>query len=137
MNRKHPLRILIADDIAQWRVTANSILKAKANWQVVGEASNGLQTVQMTAELFPDLVLLDIGMPILNGIEVARQIHEAHPTTKIIFLTQENDADVRQAALATGADEYVLKTNAASELMSSIETVCGLIPAIIPPPTRQ
>ncbi|HST12036.1 MAG TPA: response regulator transcription factor [Terriglobales bacterium] len=136
MRQMHRLRILIVDDLALWRAKTHSLLKPKPNWQVVGEACNGLQAVQRTAELSPDLVLLDIGMPILNGIEAAKQIHSAFPSTKIVFLTQDHDADVRKAALENGADQYVLKANAASELLPAIENVCGSTAALITPPTQ-
>ena len=102
-----------------------------------GEACNGQQAVQRTAELSPDLVLLDIGMPILNGIEAAKRIRSAFPGTKIIFLTRDHDADVRKAALDTGAGQYVLKANAASELLPAIDAACGLTAARITPPTQQ
>jgi two-component system, NarL family, response regulator NreC len=130
------LRILIADDHAQWRAKAHSLLNPRPHWQVVGEACNGIETVQRTADLSPDLVLLDIGMPILNGIEAAKQIRIACPGTRIIFLTQDHDADVRRAALDTGADQYVLKANAATELLSTIEAVFGLTAALITLPTQ-
>ena len=136
-NQKLPLRILVADDVAQWRVETHTLLKAKPHWQVIAEACNGLQAVQRTAELFPDLVLIDIGMPILNGIEAAKRIREALPATRIIFLTQENDADVRRAAFANGADEYILKVNAATELLPAIEAVCGSNADILTASTRQ
>ena len=137
MRQMHRLRILVADDIAQWRAKAHSLLKARPGWQVVGEACNGQQAVQRTAELSPDLVLLDIGMPTLNGIEAAKQIRNASPSTRIIFLTQDNDPDLRKAALDTGADQYVLKASAASELLPAIEAVCRLTAVLIAPSTQQ
>jgi len=137
MRQIHPLRILIVDDHGEWRVKTHFILEAKPTWEVIGEACNGLQAIQLTSELFPDLVLLDIGMPILNGVEAARRIREAFPTTKVIFLTQEDDADIRKAAFAAGADEYILKANAATDLVPAIEAVYGLSIAFITPSTRQ
>ena len=116
-----PLRILLVDDIPQWRDKVRSILKANSQWQVVGEACNGLEAVQRTAELRPDLVLLDIGMPILNGIEAARQIRQHSPAIKVIFVTQEDDVEVRGTAFDAGAEGYVLKTNAATELLHTVD----------------
>jgi len=115
------IRILVADDVAEWRVGVRSILRARPEWQVIAEASDGLQAAQMTAELRPDIVLLDIGMPNLNGIEAAKRMRQVSPDSKIIFVTQENDTEVRMAALATGAKEYVIKANVASELLPAVE----------------
>jgi DNA-binding NarL/FixJ family response regulator len=82
------------------------MLQAHSEWQLVGEASDGLEALQKTKELQPDLILLDIGLPRLNGIEAARQIRQMVPTTTILFLTSVNDADVMQAALSSGANGY-------------------------------
>ena len=75
----------------------------------------------MTKELLPDLVVLDIGMPVLNGIEAAERIWQASPNSRIIFATQNHDAGTRREALAMGAEAYVLKASAGSELLPAIE----------------
>ena len=121
MKQESPFRILVADDFAEWRVRVRSMLQTRPEWQVIGEASDGLEAVQRTTELQPDLVLLDIGMPILNGIEAAKRIRQDSPSSRIIFVTQETDADIRAAALATGAKGYLLKVNAMSELLPAVE----------------
>jgi DNA-binding NarL/FixJ family response regulator len=121
MKRESPLRILVADDFAEWRVRVRSMLQARPEWQVIGEACDGLEAVQRTTELRPDIVLLDIGMPMLNGIEAAKRIREHSPSSRIIFVTQESDADIRTAALATGAEGYLLKAHAMNELLPAVE----------------
>ena len=91
--------------------------------QVIGEVSDGLEAVQRCVELQPDLILLDIGLPSLNGIKAARQIRRLVPESKVIFLTQESSADVVQEALSLGARGYVVKIKAASELLTAVEAV--------------
>jgi DNA-binding NarL/FixJ family response regulator len=91
--------------------------------QVIGEVSDGLEAVQKSAELQPDLVLLDIGLPSLNGIEAARQIRKLGREPKIIFLSQESSANVVQEALSLGAQGYVVKAVAASKLLAAVEAV--------------
>ena len=91
--------------------------------QVICEVSDGLQAVQKAEELQPDLILLDIGLPTLNGIEAARQILKLAPESKIIFLSQESSDDVVQEALRLGAWGYVVKTRAESELLAAVESV--------------
>jgi DNA-binding NarL/FixJ family response regulator len=91
--------------------------------QVIGEASDGLEAVQKAEELKPDLILLDIGLPTLNGIEAARQIRKLAPESKILFVSQESSADLVQEALSLGAWGYVAKTRAGSELLVAVEEV--------------
>ncbi len=90
---------------------------------VVDCASDGFEAVRKAEELKPDLILLDIGLPNLNGIEVARQVRKLVPRSKIIFLTQEFSADVVQLALSLGADGYVFKINAENDLLAAVEAV--------------
>jgi DNA-binding NarL/FixJ family response regulator len=112
--------ILIADDVAEWRDRARRILEKQPEWRIVAEACDGAQAVERAEELSPDLVLLDIGMPVLNGLEAARQIQRILPRSRIVFLTQESDADIRIAALDAGGHGYVVKADAASELIPTI-----------------
>jgi len=90
---------------------------------VIGVASDGLEAVQKAEELRPDLILLDIGLPSLNGIEVARQIRKLSPKSKILFVSQESCADVVQGALGTGAQGYVLKIDAERKLLEGVNAV--------------
>ncbi len=91
--------------------------------QIIGEVSDGLEAVQKAVELQPDLILLDIGLPSLNGIEAARQIRTLVPESKVIFLTQESSADVVREARSLGARGYVVKLMAGSELLPAVEAV--------------
>jgi DNA-binding NarL/FixJ family response regulator len=115
------IRILVVDDYEDWRRQVRLLLQARPEWQVIEEVSDGLEAVQKAAELQPDLVLLDISLPKLNGIEVSRRIRQLCPHSKIIFLSQDRDADVVQAALNTGACGYVYKAHARSELLPAVE----------------
>jgi CheY-like chemotaxis protein len=92
--------------------------------QVIGEASDGSEAVQKAEELQPNLIMLDLGLPTLNGIEAARQILKLVPKVNIIFLTQESSDDVVQEALNLGALGYVVKAHAGSELLAAVEAVC-------------
>jgi DNA-binding NarL/FixJ family response regulator len=118
--------ILIADDCAEWRALVHKILRGQPQWQIIGEASDGLEGVRKSLELRPDLVILDIGMPLMNGLQAAVKIRQAVPAAKIVFLTQDQDSELRSAALTIGADGYVLKTDAATELFPAISTaICS------------
>lgn len=99
------------------------MLEKKNGFRVVCEVSNGLEAVEKAEELKPDLILLDIGLPTLNGIEAARRICKLAPESKIIFVTQESSSDVVEEALSSGGRGYVLKTRAASDLLPAMEAV--------------
>ena len=115
--------ILVVEDFAPFRGFIRSTLEKRADLQVICEVADGLEAVQKTEELKPDLVLLDIGLPKLNGIEAARQIRKLAPQSKIIFLTQQSSADMVEKALSLGACGYVLKTLAATDLLAAVEAV--------------
>jgi DNA-binding NarL/FixJ family response regulator len=120
---KSPVRILVVDDFEPWRQHICSTLKARQELQVVGEAFDGLEAVHKAEGLKPDLILLDIGLPNLNGIVVARQIRKLAPESKIIFVSQESSPDVVQEALNLGALGYVLKVRAGTDLLAAVEAV--------------
>jgi DNA-binding NarL/FixJ family response regulator len=100
-----------------------STLAERPDVQVIGEVADGLEGVQKAELLEPDLVLLDIGLPTLNGIEAARQIRQLCPELKIIFVSQESDADIVREALSFGVLGYVVKTRAASDLLAAVDSV--------------
>jgi DNA-binding NarL/FixJ family response regulator len=121
--RNAPVCVLVVDDYETWRRRIRiSILRWMPHTRVL-EASDGLEAVQIAPELTPDLVLLDIGLPNLNGIEVAHRLCKTVPGAKVIFLSQETDEEVVRAALSTGAKGYVVKIDAESELLPAIEAV--------------
>jgi CheY-like chemotaxis protein len=97
-------RILVADDFSAWRVAAPKIVEMCPTWKVIVEAGDGLEGVKKAIKPRPDVVLLDVGMPALNGIEAAKRIKQTSPASKIIFLAQDMDVELRVAALATGAE---------------------------------
>lgn len=118
-------RILLVDRFDLFRRFVKDVLQTEGGLLVIGEASDGLEAVQKAEDLKPDLVLLDVELPSLNGIEAARQIRNVAPTSKIIFLTQESDLEIVREALKTGAFGYVLKPNVVTELLGAVETVCS------------
>ena len=115
-------RILLVDDFKPWRFAARRILSAVPDFQIVGEASDGMEAIEKAATLLPDTVLLDIGMPLLNGLAAAKRIRQVSPESKIIFLSQQDDEDLRSAAFATGAEAYIVKSRAARELQLTLES---------------
>jgi CheY-like chemotaxis protein len=117
------IRILVVEDFAPFRQFIHSTLGERDDLQIVCEVADGLEAVEKVEELKPDLILLDIGLPTLNGIEVARQVSKLAPKSKIIFLTQESSADVVQEALSLGAWGYVVKTMAAIHLLAAVDAV--------------
>lgn len=115
--------MLVVEDFAPFLQFISMTLATRPDLQVVCEVSDGLEAVQKAVELRPDLILLDIGLPGLNGIEAARQIRKLVPESKIIFLTQESSPDVVQEAFKLGAWGYVVKASAASDLLAAVEAV--------------
>jgi DNA-binding NarL/FixJ family response regulator len=117
------VRVLVVEDFAPLRQVVCSTLEERPELQVVGEASDGLEAVQKAEALQPDLILLDIGLPSLNGIEAARRITKLSPNSKILFVSQESSEVVAQEALRVGAG-YVVKQRAGSELLAAVKAVC-------------
>ena len=116
-------RILVVDDFAPFREFVCSTLAKRTELQVVGEAADGLEAVQKAVALKPDLIIIDIGLPSLNGLQAARKILELISESKIIFLSQESSAEVMQEAFDLGACDYVVKVRAVSKLLPAIDAV--------------
>ena len=102
-------RVLVVDDHEPWRRFIVSTLQTRPDLQVMSEASDGLDAVQKAVELQPHLILLDIGLPKLNGIEAARQILRSAPKSKILFVSENRSSDIVDEALQAGAVGYVVK----------------------------
>ena len=117
------VRVLIVDDYAPWMNFVSAALSTTPQVQVVGQASDGLTALQKVAELDPDLVVLDIGLPDISGIIVAQQIMDISPKTRILFLSENTAPDVVRAALRTGAQGYVVKSCAARELLPALDAL--------------
>ena len=115
------VRVLIVEDFLPFRRFICSALGERPDLRVIAEVSDGLEAVQKAAESKPDLILLDIGLPTLDGIKVARQVRKLSPESKIVFLSQESSAEVVAEALNTGACGYVVKDRAASQLLRALD----------------
>ena len=116
-----PMRVLVIEDFAPFLQVIRATLVERPDVQLVGEVADGLEGVHQAEVLEPDLVLLDIGLPTLNGIEAARQIRNLAPGSKIVFVSQESSSEVVQEALNVGAWGYVVKTRAATDLLAAVD----------------
>ena len=116
-------RVLVVDDFEPWRRFVCSELEEHLESQIIAEASDGTEAVQKAGELQPDLVLLDLGLPGLNGIEAARRIRECAPKAKILFVTENSSWEIAEEALRTGAHGYIVKEDAELELMIAVNAV--------------
>ena len=116
-------RVLVVDDHEPWRSFVVSTLQNQPELQIVGEASDGLEAVQIAQQLQPDLILLDIGLPTLNGLMAARRIKEICLGSKILFVSENRSRDIAEEALRAGEGGYVVKSDAATELLTAVEAV--------------
>jgi DNA-binding NarL/FixJ family response regulator len=117
------IRVLVVEDYEPFQRFVASMLEALPELQIICKVSDGLEAVQKAEALQPDLILLDIGLPSLNGIEVARQIRKLSPESKILFVSQESSTDVVRGALGTGAQGFVVKSDARRELLEGVNAV--------------
>ena len=118
-------RILLVDDYEPWRRFVSTTLQKQPELRIVGEVTDGFEAVQKAQQLQPDLILLDIGLPTLNGIEAARRIREVSPKSKILFVSENRSWDIVEEALRTGAGGYLVKSDAAGELLLAVNAVLG------------
>ena len=117
------IRVLVVDDYAPFRDFVRTALQKLPELQIIDEASDGLEAAQKAQQLQPELILLDIGLPKLSGIEAARRIREDSPVPKILFVSEYRTWDIAKEALRSGGDGYVVKSNAANELLPAVQSV--------------
>jgi DNA-binding NarL/FixJ family response regulator len=117
------LRILVADDHELVRCSIRGLLRARPGWTVVGEAMNGREAVEKANRLKPDVIILDISMPDLDGLQATRRIREIVPTTKVVVLTMHDSDQMMRRVLHAGALGYVLKSALATQLVKAVKDV--------------
>jgi DNA-binding NarL/FixJ family response regulator len=123
-NGKKNARLLIVDDHEIFRRGLRALLEPSSEWQICGEAVDGMDAVEQCKSLKPDIVVLDVSMPRLNGLEAARLIRKEKPEPQIVIITQHDSPQIRSAALEAGAQAFVTKSSVGSELVSALR---GLI----------
>ena len=116
------VRVLVVDDAAHWRKFVNFILRIDPGLEIIAEADSGYEALKKAEQLQPAVVLLDIGLPEMSGIEVCRRMLSRNPETRVVFVTQETDADIVYEALRTGAAAFVAKIDAASQLVTAVHS---------------
>jgi DNA-binding NarL/FixJ family response regulator len=117
------IRILVVEDHKAWLRFISNALQTQTELELSAQVSDGLEAVQLAKELQPDLILLDIGLPTLNGIEVARRIREVSPASKILFVSEARSPEIAEEALNTGGAGYLVKSDAGRELLPAIKAV--------------
>ena len=118
-----PLRVLLVDDNRSIRRAIRQLLQTQVDIEVIGEAVDGIDAIRKTRTYRPDVILMDLAMPTMNGFEAVRQIKKESPTTQVLFLSQlDSDAFTREA-LAVGASGYILKSNASKQLIPAVKEV--------------
>jgi DNA-binding NarL/FixJ family response regulator len=120
-----PLRLFLADDHEIVRYGLRRLLESRPGWTVVGEAADGPETVAGVLTLHPDIAVLDIGMPSIDGLEAARQILAAAPQTRILILSLHDSKEIIRDVIDSGAHGYVLKTDAVRDLVAAVEAICS------------
>lgn len=118
-------RVLIVDDHPFMRRGVQSILHTAPEWELCGEADNGNDAIRLSESLNPEVIIMDISMPGLNGIEATRAIHQSHPDTKVILLTLHEAGELVKSAFRAGARGYILKVDAEKELLKALRVVIG------------
>ena len=118
-------RVLVVDDHAVIRRGVQRILRSFPEWELCGEAENGQEAIKLAETLKPEIIIMDVSMPVLNGLEATRIIHGLFPTTKILLLTLHSSTELVRTAFRAGARGYVLKSDAEHELVRALNVVVG------------
>jgi DNA-binding NarL/FixJ family response regulator len=118
-------RVIVVDDHAVIRRGVQGILRAFPEWELCGEAENGQQAIRLAEALKPDIIIMDVSMPELNGLEATRIIHSVLPNTKILLLTLHSSTELLRSAFRAGARGYVLKSDAEHELIRALNVLAG------------
>src|SRR5215831_3263590 len=117
------IRILVVDDHPIVRQGLKTLLEGHSDWQVVGEASDGAEAIEKAKDLTPDVMVLDVTMPRMNGLEACRLLRRQAPQLEVLFVTQHDSPQMMREALDAGARGYVVKSNAARDLLEAVEAV--------------
>ena len=118
-------RVLVVDDHAVIRRGVQGILSTYPEWDLCGEADNGQDAIRLAGELAPEIVIMDVSMPGMNGLEATRIIHDVLPETKVLLLTLHSSSEFVRSAFRAGARGYVLKSDAENELVRALNVVIG------------
>ena len=127
-----PVRILLADDHDLVRQGIRAVLQERPGWEICGEASNGREAVEKAQLLKPDIVIVDVGMPYLNGVDATRQITKTNPAVKVLVLNIHQSEQIINEVLEAGAKGYLLKSDAAQELINGVESILRNKPYFTP-----
>lgn len=117
------IRILVVDDHPVVRHGLKTLLKGRPEWEIVDEAGDGVEAVEKVDRLKPDVVVLDVSMPRMNGLEACRLIRQNAPKSEVLIVTQHDSPQMMREALSAGARGYIVKTNAARDLLAAVEAV--------------
>src|SRR5215467_4088704 len=117
------IRVLVVDDYDAWRLFLRRTLAVRDDLRILAECADGSEAILKAEELQPDLILLDIGLPTVNGIEAAQQMRKLSPASKVLFVSENRSRDIVEKALSTGAGGYVVKSDAARDLLPAVDAV--------------